>query len=295
MLCQLKKVCFPLLVTACLGTGSSRLAAQDTALGFIQYASAPQFNGAAAASGARPSGAVASEPRRLAATLVSNASPNWTQDNTATVPAPPAASGLRDLTEKSASPSDARNSVLPQTSDSVPALGGLQANNEANDKMFPTGGDGRPLTPLQTVGLSIEVKVVDVSVRELGILPRSAAAERTPESLETARLAAYKCVHWHPSSICHYPLRFEDTMLERHGHVRFGCFQPLVSGVKFLGTIPMIPYLATLRPGCDPVYALGDYRPGSCAPMVRDTLPWDRDAAVVEALSLAGFFWAMPL
>ncbi len=93
----------------------------------------------------------------------------------------------------------------------------------------------------------------------------------------------------------HYPLYFEDAMLERHGQSRYGCLQPMVSGAKFLWTIPTLPYQYTLRPKHDCVYALGHCRPGSCAPVWHDMLPYDRHAMVVEALSLAGFFWAMPL
>ena len=86
-----------------------------------------------------------------------------------------------------------------------------------------------------------------------------------------------------------------SRLFERHGHVRAGCLQPLVSGVRFFTTIPMLPYLNTLQPCYEPVYALGNYRPGSCAPLLRETIPYDRNAVVVEALAGAGFFWAMPL
>ncbi len=152
------------------------------------------------------------------------------------------------------------------------------------------------LTPLQNRELSIPVRVVDLSVADLGtgILPES-AADKQQKLAFLGRGASDKCVHWHPSEICHYPLRFEEPMLERHGHVRFGCWQPLASGAKFFATIPLIPYLHSLRPSCEPVYAFGSYRPGSCAPLLRETLPYDQRAAVTEALTLAGFFWAMPL
>ena len=152
------------------------------------------------------------------------------------------------------------------------------------------------LIPQQNRDLSIRVQIVDLSVAGLGTgkLPESASAKRSPESV-LQRTAIFKCVHWHPSTICHYPLRFEEVALERHGHVRFGCWQPLASGARFFATIPMLPYLYTLQSPCEPVYALGNYRPGSCAPLLRDSIPYDSHAAVVEAMSLAGFFWGAPL
>lgn len=159
-----------------------------------------------------------------------------------------------------------------------------------------SGTDKNSLTPVQNRDLTTNVHVVDMSVAGLGTgaVPDAAFDKRKAER-PLGRLMKQKCVYWHPSSICHYPLRFEETMLERHGHVRLGCLQPLVSGVRFFTTIPMLPYLNTLQPHYQPVYALGNYRPGSSAPLVRDTIPYDKHAAVVEAMSVAGFFWAMPL
>lgn len=152
------------------------------------------------------------------------------------------------------------------------------------------------LMPLQSRGLNNRVQVVDLSVAGLGTgqIPEGASEQLEVEAAY-GRAAAFKSVHWHPSSICHYPLRFEEAMLERHGHVRYGLLQPLASGVRFFATIPMIPYLNTLQPRHQPVYALGNYRPGSAAPMLRDSIPYDAHAAVVEAMAVAGFFWAAPL
>ncbi len=152
------------------------------------------------------------------------------------------------------------------------------------------------LMPLQHRGLNNRVQVVDLSVTGLGTgqIPEGASEQLKVEAAY-GRSATFKCVHWHPSEICHFPLRFEEAMLERHGHVRFGALQPLASGARFFGTLPMIPYLNTLRPRHQSVYALGNYRPGSNAPLLRDSIPYDSHAAVVEAMAVAGFFWAAPL
>lgn len=155
------------------------------------------------------------------------------------------------------------------------------------------------LTPLLTRDLSIQVRTVSTSAADLGgLLPEPEARVGTgPRALPdgAARGAPFKCVHWKPSAICHFPLYFEDAMLERHGHTRFVHLQPVVSGAKFFGTLPLIPYLTSLQPACEPTYALGHFRPGSCAPVLKSSIPWDKRAAAVETLSLAGFFWAIPL
>jgi hypothetical protein len=226
-------------------------------------------------------------PSTLAALMLADAAPQALPNLQ-----PPASSGPVQLPELS-SADTARNipgANAAQSNDSntagAPATQGARAEQLSNNA----------LTPLQNRKLSLPVQVVDLSVAGLGtgILPESAADAQVQQT-HLVRAAAFKCVHWHPSSICHYPLRFEETMLERHGHVRFGCWQPLASGVRFFATIPMLPYISTLRPPLEPVYALGTYRPGSSAPLLRDSLPYDQHAAVAEALALSGFFWAMPL
>lgn len=218
-----------------------------------------------------------------------------------TVPPPPA-TGPVQVPDRDASPSDAQGSngqdQAEQSESAKQATKPTESSNGNNQSTTrtPAGRNDNALTPLQNRELSIRVQVVDLSVGDLGtgVVPESAADKRGQQTAY-GRLAAYKCVHWQPSNICHFPLRYEETMLERHGHVRFGCWQPLVSGVRFFATIPLLPYLNTLRPAHEPVYALGNYRPGTCAPLLRDSLPYDKHAAVVETMAAASFFWAMPL
>lgn len=157
------------------------------------------------------------------------------------------------------------------------------------------------LAPLQSGPLTIKVNVVDLSTQIIGTgtLPESASAQLEAETMilpdGRARGAAFKCVHWRPSLITHNPLYFQDAMLERHGHVRYGHLQPLSSAVKFYSTFLIYPYLHTLESAHECQYALGQFRPGSCAPVLKDHLPYDRRAAAVETLSVASFLWAMPL
>ncbi len=90
------------------------------------------------------------------------------------------------------------------------------------------------------------------------------------------------------------PRYFEDRMLERHGHERFGCAQPLASGVRFFATVPMLPYLMAIQNPCECEYTLGYYRPGSCAPLMYQRPPWDRRAIIVESAAVATGMIAIP-
>lgn len=91
-----------------------------------------------------------------------------------------------------------------------------------------------------------------------------------------------------------HPLYFEDVMLERHGHERFPMLQPLVSGGRFVATVPMLPYLMTVRNPCSFEYKLGHYRAGDRVYPFVQRPPYVRKAAVVEALSIAGGAVAVP-
>ncbi|MDX1928205.1 MAG: hypothetical protein SFV81_16880 [Pirellulaceae bacterium] len=157
------------------------------------------------------------------------------------------------------------------------------------------------ITPVQSAGLRLSIDPVNIATTTIGtgVLPEDMAAKRAAPTSALldgqARGIVAQQVNWRPAAICHLPLYFEDAMLERHGHVRWGHAQPIVSGAKFLATMPLLPYIKTLHPPLEPRYTLGHFRPGSCAPALKDHLPWDRRAAAVEVVSLQAFFWAAPL
>ena len=85
---------------------------------------------------------------------------------------------------------------------------------------------------------------------------------------------------WKASAMCHKPLYFEDEQLERYGHSFTPCFQPFVSGAHFFCTLPVLPYCMGVEPPCECVYALGHYRPGSCAPYMCNPVPLSLRGAV---------------
>jgi hypothetical protein len=130
-------------------------------------------------------------------------------------------------------------------------------------------------TPVLSRSLSVRVQAVSTSGNNLGsgLIPLPSASRELgvqPLPIGVTRGMSYTHVCWKASLIQHYPLYFEDAMLERHGHSRcwHGCALPqsVVSGVKFFATIPLLPYHETLRPKHKCVYALGHYRPGTPAP-----------------------------
>ncbi|MEM9643890.1 MAG: hypothetical protein AAF989_02755 [Planctomycetota bacterium] len=116
-----------------------------------------------------------------------------------------------------------------------------------------------------------------------------------PESLFDRGLpASWTVRNWAAPNTFSLPRYFEDRMLERHGHERFPYLQPLASGVRFFSTIPMLPYLATVRPPCECEYTLGYYRTGSCAPVMLQRPPYERRAVIAEAAAIAGASIALP-
>lgn len=192
------------------------------------------------------------------------------------------------------SPSDISSPVVQETLPVEPEPSPLDLGQ-------PPLQSDNSLAPLQRRELSSDVRAINTSSDDIGtsILPTPAAlaswGDQVPLPDGVARGATFQCVHWRPSLICHHPLYFQDVMLERHGHDRFGYLQPFASGAKFFGTIFMAPYLKTLQHPGECQYALGYHRAGTCAPVLKSHIPWDKRAAAVETLSLAGFFWAAPL
>ena len=73
-------------------------------------------------------------------------------------------------------------------------------------------------------------------------------------------------MNWTASALCHKPLYFEQVQHERYGHSAGPIRQPFIDGVHFFGSAILLPYQMALDPPWECEYALGYYRPGSCAP-----------------------------
>jgi hypothetical protein len=96
---------------------------------------------------------------------------------------------------------------------------------------------------------------------------------------------------WQASNICYNPLYFEDPDLERYGHTWPFLVQPLVSSLRMTIQAAGIPYQMVLNPCHSAVYPLGFYRPGDCAPKLIYQIPWNCEAAVVEAAAITGVYF----
>lgn len=88
---------------------------------------------------------------------------------------------------------------------------------------------------------------------------------------------------WKASALCHKPLYFEDYDLERYGHTASPLLQPFISAAQFYLVLPILPYRMGLEPPGECIYALGYYRPGSCAPRIIPNVPISLRGALLEA------------
>lgn len=146
----------------------------------------------------------------------------------------------------------------------------------------------------------LRAPTIDLSVVGNGRLPDvlddPASARTEPLSEGPSRDGAWALTAylWHAPNTFSNPLYFEDVMLERHGQERFKCLTPMISGTRFFATIPMLPYLATVQHPCECNYTLGYYRAGTCAPVLCQRPPYQRNAAIVEAAAISGAIIAIP-
>ena len=97
--------------------------------------------------------------------------------------------------------------------------------------------------------------------------------------------------HWVASNLAHQPLYWDDQPLERYGQSVSPVLQPVLSGVHFFATFPVIPYKIGIDGMYDRVYTLGYYRVGNCAPPTRQHLPFQWDAALLEAGVVTGLIF----
>ena len=99
---------------------------------------------------------------------------------------------------------------------------------------------------------------------------------------------------WKASGLCHKPLYFEEVQLERYGHSAGPVKQTILSGVHFFGNIVFLPYQIGLNPPNECQYALGYYRPGSCAPWLLPAIPLDARAARMQVGALTSGLTLIP-
>jgi len=192
---------------------------------------------------------------------------------------------------------------------------------ETNDDRLQYGGEVEPLPPptpeqlerrrqeierervealakcdkLYDAARADSIKDISIDIRQQGT-----PGEDFPFECEGRRLA-FQPRNWSPvtymwkaSGLCHKPLYFEQVQLERYGHDWGPVLQPFVSGAHFFGTIPILPYKMGLQTPNECDYALGYYRPGSCAPYMIEPLGFTWRAAAFQAGAVTGAAFAIP-
>ncbi|MBR0190852.1 MAG: hypothetical protein IJQ31_02165 [Thermoguttaceae bacterium] len=119
----------------------------------------------------------------------------------------------------------------------------------------------------------------DIELHDNRIVPKSCPLSPEGENFPAREFAGTNFT-WTASNLCHNPLYFEQPALERYGHT-IGPLQPVLSGAQFLMTIPALPMLMAIDPPNECEYALGFYRPGSCAPRKWSPIPYSTRGALV--------------
>ena len=99
---------------------------------------------------------------------------------------------------------------------------------------------------------------------------------------------------WKASGLCHKPLYFEQIQVERYGHSFGPVAQPLISAAHFFGNALILPYQMGISPPNECEYALGYYRPGSCAPYLLSPLPLSVRGALLQSGTAVGLAFAVP-
>jgi len=138
---------------------------------------------------------------------------------------------------------------------------------------------------------SLLVPNISIQGMGTGATPEDAVAGRLPSQISLPygpeRYGYWNLDYktWTAPVYCHQPVYFEDTMLEHHGHERFKCIQPLVSGARFYSSAIFLPYLSYLNPPLQEHTSAGGYGPGSAAPCLRQRAPYDKGALRFQLLT----------
>jgi hypothetical protein len=99
---------------------------------------------------------------------------------------------------------------------------------------------------------------------------------------------------WKASALCHKPLYFEQVQVERYGHTFGPVVQPILCGAHFFISVPALPYKMGVESPWECVYALGYYRPGSCAPRTVGPIPISARGVVSQLGISTGLVYLFP-
>ncbi len=99
---------------------------------------------------------------------------------------------------------------------------------------------------------------------------------------------------WKASALCHKPLYFENRALERYGHTHGPVVEPFHSAAHFFVSLITLPYKTGINPPNECLYALGFYRPGDCAPWLREPIPLSLSGAVNQTIAIVAIGGIIP-
>jgi len=156
-----------------------------------------------------------------------------------------------------------------------------------------------PQTQQTTIDCISQIKLK--SIRDISHDIRPILSDRLPEECEVDRTPYYDrnfgrtCFMWKASALSTQAAYFEDVQLERYGNtIVCPALQPVVSGAKFFGTIPILPYKMGVTPPNECVYTLGHRRPGNRVPYMVEPFPISLRGALFQAGAVAGGIYAIP-
>lgn len=172
---------------------------------------------------------------------------------------------------------------------------------------IPEDGDAIPLHECPTrEQLRAAIKPIGEIQAKLAVDPELVGEEGSPlncayyvfdaRQRARARFPELTQFSWQPTNFFHQPLYFDDQPLERYGQTSCWPLQPVFSGTRFFLTLPVIPYKIGLNPLHEPVTTLGYYRPGGCAPCLREKVipAFEIDAALLEAGTALAIIFVLP-
>jgi hypothetical protein len=148
--------------------------------------------------------------------------------------------------------------------------------------------DGAPCAPCKKGDLN---QFLENDVGGQATCPACPDEIRIAQGNFTRRVFPWSDYQWEASNLWYYPLYFEDVPLERYGHSRPFLIQPFFSAAKFAVQAVGLPYQATIDPIRKCKYPLGYYRIGDCVPYKYYQIPWNTEAALVEAGFVVGGYY----
>ena len=164
-----------------------------------------------------------------------------------------------------------------------------KASKEMDESL--KGGEPKPKDRSPLTLPTLAVPNTSIQGVGMGTTPEDAVMGRLPPRISLPYGAdrygfwSLESKSWTAPVFCHPPLYFEDVMLEQHGHERFPCVQPIVSGARFFSGVALLPYKSYLQRPLEDRYSTGYYRPGSVAPCIRQRLPYDAGAMRFQLLT----------